>query len=99
MILDARDQHLIERALAVTLEIMSRAHAAHVPWSDADGMADLYLRLVPAEAGRIAWAHSIRWLLAGGLDLRDRPFDPMPTSSALPPPPEPAPDGGERLAA
>lgn len=98
MTLDAREQHLIERALAIALDILSRVHPRHVPASDADDMADLFLRLVPSEARRHAWALSAAWLLKGGLDLRERPIDPLPTSST-PPPPEPAPGGGERVAA
>lgn len=93
-----RTNHLVGRALAVALDIMSRAHRMHQPASDLDDMAELYLQLYPRDWEREVHAQSVRWLLAGGLDLRERPFDPL-TVTGGPGSPEPAPGGGERIAA
>lgn len=95
---DARGAHLIGKALAIALEVMSRAHQRHQPGSDMEDMAEIYLSSYPDEIERAVHAHSVRWLLAGGLDLRERPFEPL-AAFATAPPPEPSPGGGERLVA
>jgi hypothetical protein len=67
-----RDRLLIGKALAIALEIFSRAHPTHTPASDADDMTALYQAMFPEEAERLMYAKGVRWLMAGGLDLRDR---------------------------
>lgn len=93
-----RDHLLTTKALAIAIEIVSRAHPRHRPESDADDMLALYLHLVPEEAERLANMHSVHWLLGGGLDLREREPDPMPLGPA-PTAGEPGPRGGEAVAA
>lgn len=97
MSVTGRNDHLVNRALAIAIDVISRAHGRHQPASDHDEMMQLYLARVPIEMERLSYQHGVAWLLAGGLDLREREPDPLPGSAPLSP--EPAPGGGERIAA
>jgi hypothetical protein len=92
-----REHHLLTKALAIAIEVQSRAHPRHRAGSDHDEMIELYLQLAPEAVDRQSTQHGIHWLLAGGLDLREREPDPVPIAPA--PQPTPAPGGGERIAA
>jgi hypothetical protein len=89
-----RDAYLISKALAIAIEVISRAHIRHQPQSDADDMAELYLSLAPDELARRCDQRSVAWILAGGIDLRERELEPLPIA-----PPPPDPKERERIAA
>lgn len=90
-----RDHHVIGKALAIAIDVISRAHATHSPDSDAADMVRLYLHMCPDETERACYRQSVHWLLSGGLDLRDRPPPILPLGDADPEPP--TDDDGEPI--